>query len=124
MKSLRFDKLFILQRLGENRKRHEDIYNEAVVGYHKKAIEALTERLQKVLANPLEHTNVTLSVPQNHLKDYDRTILMVEQCLDVELELDEQEYSQYIQDNWHWTRGFLVGNSGYSSMAVSGVLGL
>jgi len=124
MKSLRFDKLFILARLRENRKKHEEIYNESVIGYQKKAIELLTERLAKVTANPLEHTSISLSVPQNHLKEYDRTILMVDQCLDLELELDEQEYSQYIQDNWTWTRGFLFGNSGYSSMAASGCASL
>ena len=120
MKSLRFDKLFIIQRLRENRKKHEEIFNESVIGYQKKAIEMLAERLEKVRANPLEHTSVPLSVPTNHLKEYDRTILMVDQCLDVELELDEQEYSQYIQDNWAWSRSFLVGNSGYSQMAASG----
>jgi hypothetical protein len=124
MKSLRFDKLFIIQRLRENRKKHEEIYAEAVVGYQKKAITMLEERLEKVKANPLEHTSVPLSVPQNHLKEYDRTILMVDQCLDVELELDEQEYSQYIQDNWTWTRTFLSSNSGYSSMAASGCASL
>lgn len=120
MKSLRFDKMFIIQRLRENRKKHQEIYDESVVGYQKEAIKFLTQGLERIQSNPLARVSINLSVPEHHLKEYDRTILMVEQCLDTELELDEQEYSQYIQDNWTWTRNFLVGNSSYSSMAASG----
>lgn len=124
MQELRFDKMFISSRLKENRKRHEEIYKEAVEGYQKKAIALLGEKLEKVRGNAIETIAIHLPVPQNHLKEYDRVILMVEQCLDIELLLDEQEYAQFIQDNWDWTRNFYTSNSNYSQTAASGCLSL
>lgn len=124
MKTLTFDKLFLSQRLRENRAKHEEIYNEAVLGYQKAAIEKLSEALEKVKANPQERVYFNLSYPTNHLKDYDRVIMMFDQCVETEIELDQQEYSRYIQDNWEWSANFLTSNSGYSLMAASGCASL
>jgi hypothetical protein len=117
MKTLTFDKLFLSQRLRENRARHEEIYNEAVIGYQKAAVEKLSELLEKIKSNPQEKIYFNLPYPTNHLKDYDRVIMMFDQCVESEIELDQQEYSRYIQDNWEWSQTFLTLNSGYSPMA-------
>lgn len=119
MKALRFDKMFVSARLKENRETHEKIYKEAVEGYQKKAIELVTEKLEKLKTNPVESTYIHLTIPSNHLKEYDRAILMVDQSLDIEVELSEEDYSKYIQDNWTWTRDFYTSNSSYSGIAIA-----
>ena len=117
MKTLTFSKCFLGQRLRENRAKHEEIYNEAVLGYQKSALEKLAELTAKLTNNPLERIYFNLAYPTNHLKDYDRVIMMFDQCIETEIELDQQDYSRYIQDNWEWTATFLTSNSGYSPMA-------
>lgn len=126
MQKLRFDKMFVSTRLKANRETHEQIYKEAVEGYQKKAIEFLTEKLAEFQKDPTAKLWTNLHVPTNHLKEYDRAILMVDQCLDIEVQLSEEDYSKYIQDNWNWSREFYTSNSSYSGTAVaSGVsLGL
>lgn len=124
MRNLRFDKGFVSQRLKANRENHKKIYDEAVEGYQKKGLAALQEKLEKLQTNPIENLYINLHVPSNHLKEYDRAILMVDQSLDVEVELSEEDYSKYIQDNWNWTRDFLTSNSSYSGTAASGCLSL
>ena len=66
--------MFISARLKENRKKHEEVYKEAVDGYQKKAVELLTQKLEKVKNNPTEQVLIHLPVPENHLKEYDRII--------------------------------------------------
>lgn len=124
MKTLTFDKLFLSQRLRENRTKHEEIYNEAVRGYQEASIKKLNELLEKIKVNPKERLFFSLGYPTNHLQDYDRIIMMFDQCIESEVELDQQEYARYIQDNWEWSAQFLTSNSGYSSMAASGCLQL
>jgi len=117
MKNLKFDKLFIIQRLRENRKKHEEVFNQALAGYQTKAIDELNRLIEHVKSNPEKQLYVAERAPSNHLKQYDRIILMLEQCTETEIELDEKEYTNYIQDNWEWTQHFYSSNSMYSTIA-------
>jgi hypothetical protein len=124
MRSLKFDKLFVSTRLKENRASHELVYKEAVEGYQKKAIEFLKNKLEEIQKTPTVNIYASLHVPSNHLKEYDRAILMVDQSLDLVVELSEEDYSKYIQDNWSWTREFYDSNSSYSSTAAASGIAL
>ncbi|MCV0439774.1 MAG: hypothetical protein K5880_14195 [Hydrogenophaga sp.] len=148
MQILTFDKKFLLEKLTENRKRHKDIYNEALIAYRQKVLEEL-ERVGEDLAAKVVDLNeclritredesrtdefreyyfginsVNVSKPSNHLIDYDRTILMVENCQQNDIELTEQEYTQYVMDNWDWQQQFMTSNSGWSGIAASGCVSM
>jgi hypothetical protein len=124
MQKLRFDKRFVSTRLKENRELHEKVYKEAVEGYQKKAIAFLNTKIEEIQKNPIANLYSNLHVPTNHLKEYDRAILMVDQSLDIEVELSEEDYSKYIQDNWSWTREFYTSNSSYSGTAAASGIAL
>jgi len=126
MQTLKFDKMFLLQRIKENRKRHEEIFNEAIGNYRQTLIEAIEARLELVRTDEASewHGRIDLEKPQHHIAEYDRVIMMIEHCVETEIELDEHEYAQYVMDNWTWQRGFLTSNSMYSTMAASGCAAL
>jgi hypothetical protein len=122
MQKLSFEKAFLVQRISENRKTHEQVYQEAKVTYRAKAEEALEARLRLVKSDGKFDLAFDLAVPFNHLEDYDLVLLMLKQCQENTVELTQEEYSQYVLDNWNWRRHFLTSNSRYSETAVSGCL--
>jgi len=117
-------KEFFLEKLKANRKQHTEIFEEAFENYTKLALELLNIALEHAQDGNVDLLALNqLQKPVNHLKDYDRAISMVENSQDGEFDLEENEYDQYIMDNWGWRRSFLVSNSTYSTLA-SGCLSL
>ncbi len=45
---------------------------------------------------------VNLLEPQDHTADYDRTIAMLEMCVDEQIEITSAEFDCYVMDNWAW----------------------
>lgn len=148
MQILTFDKSFLLEKLAENRKRHKDIYNEALIAYRQKVLDEL-ERVGEDLAERVVDLNECLRItqddesrtdefreygfgiaginvtkPSNHLIDYDRTILMITNCQQSNIELTQGEYTQYVMDNWDWQQQFMTSNAGWSGLACSGAISM
>jgi hypothetical protein len=44
---------------------------------------------------------------------------MLEMSKEDTIELTQQEFSQYVQDDWHWKDQFLFSNMNYSSAAAT-----
>jgi len=109
----------LLGILLENRDEHALVYEEAVAGYHDACLKRLEEEKARLLArkDPIE-VRIHLPVPQDHTKDYDRLIKMIEISEDTEFDLNEQQAANYIMDEWHWTNQWLASNAGYSETAT------
>ena len=102
----------LLEKVRANRKTHIAEYAEAVEGYKdqaKAAIEKAMIRLKariddlkggEVLA--LHHISFDLAVPENHAKDYDQVILMLEMSVDEVLTIRSDEFACYVMDDWSW----------------------
>jgi hypothetical protein len=119
--SLKFERGQVLACLQENRKKHEQIYVEAVLGYQQALIKDLEGKLAKANAGEAVEHYINIVQPVNHLKDYDRAIQMFTMTTDESVSLSEQEFAQYIQDDWQWKGQFLVANSTYSASARAGI---
>lgn len=61
--------------------------------------------------------HIILSQPVNQTRSYDRVIGMLEMALAEEVELSEEDYQQYVMDEWSWREVFLTSNASYSSTA-------
>lgn len=144
MQILTFEKKFLLGKLEENRDRHQKIFNESLIAYRGEVIDTLDtlsdefeekittlihciEVIKKDESKTDDYTDRNFSIadpfitkPANHLIDYDRTILMIDNCQQNDIELTEREYSQYVMDDWAWQETFMTANSGWSVMAASG----
>lgn len=100
------DKSDILIAIKENRENHRTKFEEAMNGYKERAIELLEEHIQRIRDNAPEQVIVSLPLPEDHTEDYDRVISQLEYSMDERLELNEQEFNQYVRDQWGWQTTF------------------
>jgi hypothetical protein len=59
--------------------------------------------------------------PEDHTRDYDRVIAMLERHQGEAIDLLEDDFAMYVQDDWAWKAQFLASNSGYSGKAAEAV---
>ena len=59
-----------------------------------------------------------LPLPENHTRDYERVIQMLERSLDETVSLSETDFRAYVQDDWDWKRAFLTSSAQYSPDAA------
>jgi hypothetical protein len=59
--------------------------------------------------------SLPLPIPEEHTRDFDRVIEMMEWTLNDEVELHESEFDQYVRNEWNWARSFLANTGSYLS---------
>jgi len=109
----------LLSTLRKNREEHREIFLEALGGYHKAALKALQERVNEAKENKRISLHFVLVQPKDQTKQYDRVIKMLEMSVDSVVKLTEQEFANYVMDDWSWMDQFLTSNSGYSALAAN-----
>lgn len=114
---VRLKKTELLQKLEENRSAHRAIFDEAVEGYRKTVIEHLEGHIAAIKKGKVVRVVVNLPMPEDHTKDYNRVIAMFTMDQHDYADLEEQEFAQYVLDEWDWKRQFLTSNAGYSNIA-------
>ena len=118
MELITVDKKELLLTVKANRGRHREIFEEALQGYRKQAVELLEQRLDQLRRGSIIAITIHLPEPADHTKDYDRVIRMLEMDLRAQVELNEHDFAAYVMDDWQWKRQFLTSNSIYSAKAV------
>lgn len=119
MKNITVEKIELIQKLKENRAEHRQIFEEALDGWHKKVLDELERQLALARDNKVENVYVSIPRPEDHTTDYDRRIEMYEMAIEVEIELTEQEFAMYVQDDWGWQQQFLTSNKMYTDTAAA-----
>ena len=115
MKSVWIKKQDLLAKVKENRELHSKLYLEAVDGFKKAVVEKLELYLEDTKKGKY-HSSYHLEEPINQLADYDRVIAMLEMSINEDIELSDQEFDQYVLDNWHWKSMVSLRNSTYSAL--------
>lgn len=118
MKNMKFNVAALIEKIDANRKAHRAIFLEALEGYKAKVLEALEKNLEAVKQGNVVRVYINLPPPDDHTKDYDRVLLMLDMCTEQEVELNEQEFGCYVMDDWGWKHQFLTANSVYSNTAA------
>jgi hypothetical protein len=122
MENVRVKKLEALETIKKNRAAHKAIFNEAVAGYKDQTLKLLNNHIEQIKSGKVMRVTVSLPQPEEHTKDYDRAIKMLEMSVDDEILIDEQSFQSYIMDDWHWKRQFLASNSHYSDTAMAALV--
>lgn len=120
--NMKFKREQILTALKENREEHIEIVKEAQVGFREKLERLLESKLTDVREGRKVDMYIDLTVPENHVDDFDRAIQMLEMCVDETIDLDERTFQCYVRGKWKWERDFLMSNSAYSPKARSKVV--
>jgi hypothetical protein len=114
MRTVTLDKDELLDVLRDNRERHRVVFEKAIEGFRERAITELDRRIADLKARKGQvDLFVHLPEPEDHTRDYDRVIRMVEMHQGDTIELDEKAFASYVEDEWSWKREFVGTNSKY-----------
>ena len=103
----------LLKALTDNRAKHRADYTSAMEVYRDEVITAVdnmwTAAHKREDVRPLH-----LVKPTNYLREYDRAIKMATMSVDKEVELDQNDFAQYVMDEWAWKSSFTAMTSTYA----------
>ena len=120
MKSVNVRKGELLKVLRDNRETHIKEYESAMQVYKEDVLAKLEEMLATAKEEmskdkPKFKLNVNLAEPTSYVDSYDTAIRMLEMSTDDKIELSNQEFSQYVEDNWSWKNTFSLVTGSYNS---------
>ncbi len=115
METIKVIKVELLAKLKENKSKHREMFEKALEGYRQLVIEELEKRLKDARKNRKVDTFIRLTEPRDQTKDYDRAIAMLEMDVNEFVELDQNEFSHFVLDDWEWSDNFKMSNTAYFS---------
>ncbi len=105
----------LLAAIRKNREGHREEFLEAQKWYRVEVIEQLDRMLADARDGKELRVTVNLVAPQEHTKDYDRVIRMLEMSTADTITVGEQQFAQYVLDEWGWMQAFKTSTSTYNN---------
>jgi len=106
-------------KLQANLARHKDLYQEARDGYCEKAKAQLCEAVDRLKDGKLIRLRFDLEPPTDHSEDYERVLRMLDACTDESMEITEEQFAAYWDDDWSWMYNWVCTNSKMSSKTLA-----
>jgi len=103
--NVRVDEL--IKKIEENKKRHIELYNEAMIGYRKNIIEAFSKKLNDAKEGKDVYHHIDLSRPESREQEYDCLLGMLRMTIEQHMVLTRQQFMQYVNDQWSWKGSFI-----------------
>lgn len=113
MQSVVINKPDLLKVLQENRAAHREFFERAIDGWQILVQKKIEEIVERAKAGDYEHVFYQMVRPEDHTKDYDRAIRMLELDIHDTVRLAEAEFATYVQDDWGWKKQWATSNSAY-----------
>lgn len=107
----------LLAKVQGNRDNHRKLFEEAQANYRERMIEELDRMLEDARKGRKIRRMVSIPEPEDHTKDYDRIISMLQMSVDKVVELDQQSFAMYVMDQWAWAGSFASNTLAYTSRA-------
>lgn len=122
--SMSFPKKIVIETLTKNRDTHKIAYQDNVTNWLKSVLEKSCD-LEKAIKKPAKEVNVKdvrvsmeeihkLTPPTHFLPAYDRAIEMLNLSLDENIQMNADQYKEYMKDEWDWKKQWQYSNSKYS----------
>lgn len=113
MKTVKVNKDWLKEIVARNRAGHRVQFERAFEGYRAECIRVLGENLDAFRRGERSRLVWSEYPPEDHTKEYDRVLAMLEASVDITIELTNQEFAQYAQDNWEWHERWVMSNAKY-----------
>jgi hypothetical protein len=113
MREVKVPKQKLQEKVKANRDQHRGQYEKAIKGWRREAMRICQTAIEECEKGSLVTRIITEAPPQDHTKDYDRVLAMLEMSVDTELTLDQQTFRQYALDDWQWKEEWVGSNSKY-----------
>lgn len=117
MQTIVVNKAELLEVLKTNRAAHEKTFNKAWKGYRETVLEILEKAYKDAQGGDLNAWRINLVQPVNQVADYDRAIRKMEMSQHDEIYLNDQEFAQYVMDDWAWKANFTASSAMYVNKA-------
>jgi hypothetical protein len=107
---------WLQEKVKANREKHLKTFEKASVAYRKRVIEIMEKNLDEARAGKEPSTFINLLQPMNQTSDYDRILAMLgamEWAKETRIELSEEDFKQYVLDQWNWKAAFTANSLSY-----------
>lgn len=111
--TIQVSKAELMRALKENRDKHGAAFEKAKAGYIKLTRRELEAGLEKLDRGEMIHRILTNMPPEDHTSDYDDAIDMMTWSTDNVIELTQQQFKQYVKDDWGWKDTWVTSNTQY-----------
>jgi hypothetical protein len=121
MLSMMFERDVLVQKLMANKAKHKEIFDDAMVGYRAALMAKAEEIITLVDKGELSDAHAAfyaayqLPRPEDHTRDYDVILDMLEMTTDDTIELGEDDFRMYMRDEWAWKAKFVASTQMYNS---------
>jgi hypothetical protein len=111
-RTIKVNKAELIKKIEENKKNHQKSYKKAVTAYKREALKQLKTLTKDVRDGDLS-ISLDLTSPINNEENYDKIIDMFKWDVNEEVELDQNEFNEYVQDETEFARMAHFQNSLY-----------
>ena len=119
LKLVKVSKEKVLEKLKLNKVKHQQDYDVALLGWKTEIRENLERELQKVQDGNYDKLDFGFTFsckkPENHIKEYEVIIGMLEMDENLSTILTDIDYRQYILNEWDWMQNWQLSNMKYIS---------
>lgn len=113
---IKVSKKVLLQEIMHNRHQHDNSSKKALQIYKQQAEQALRNRLNDIESSNIEPEKYLLfdmQCPVSYVEQYDRIIDMLNMSTDTEITLSEEQFRQWVEDNWYWKKAWKKVSGSY-----------
>lgn len=111
-RTIKVKKADLIAKIKENKKNHLVDYKKAVVAYKKEAIKQLKELTERAKGGEM-NLHLKLVTPVDNSDNYDKILSMFEWEVDDIVELDQHEFTEYVNDETSFAVQAKMLNSTY-----------
>jgi hypothetical protein len=118
MRSVNVNRDRLIDAIKINKTRHAEDVTAAREAYRTAMQMALVDALKQLESGEFDgiHKMINaLDKPEDHTRDYERALLMLDMSQDAIIELTEAEFRQFVQDEWGWKGAWTAMNAKYLS---------
>lgn len=113
-RTIKVEKDKLIQQILANKEQHIKEFEEAVIGYKVEALKQLEAQTKRVEEGAVD-AELDLVTPVNNAENYDKIVEMFQWEVEKEVELSQNEFNEYVQDETEFAMAAKYSNSFYSN---------
>ena len=114
MKKIIVKKTVLTDVIKKNMDTHLKEYEETKILYLQKLKVTLITMVDEIGRGKIPVTHIDIPQPTSHVGDYKTILDMLAMDISETIELDQDEYRNFVEDDWGWKHSFDMTNSFYS----------
>lgn len=114
MNTITVDKALLREKVEVNRALHRETFIEAMGIFSERYVATVQTYLDDAKNGLRYQLVIQLPMPEDHTKDYDRVLEMIDMSVGDTMDLEEDDVASYIQDDWGWKRAWMTNTASYT----------